>query len=89
MDSKRIGELNTHAENVAAKLGVAAAVRLVTMERSDDVSSGETQIELTDFRQIAGRIQERSERFRLERPNLEAVIEEQLAVLASQLNDTV
>lgn len=87
MDSKEIDELNAHAEKVAGKLGVGAAVRLVTMERSD-VNTGGPQIELSVFRHVAGQIQERSEHFRLERPNLKAVIEEQIAVLASHLDGT-
>jgi hypothetical protein len=88
MDSKQIAELNAHAETVAGKLGVRAAVRLVNLERSD-VNTGGPQLELTVFRDVGGRIQERSAHLRLERPNLEAVIEEQLAVLASQLNGTI
>jgi hypothetical protein len=88
MDPKQIAELNAHAEKVAGKLGVRAAVRLVTLERSD-VNTGGPQIELTVFRDVGGQIQEQSGHFRLERPNLKAVIEEQLAVLASQLDGTV
>jgi hypothetical protein len=87
MDSKQIDEFNAHAEKAAAKLGVGAAVRLVTMEASD-VNNGGPHLELTVFREVAGRVQERCKHFRQEIPNLRAVIEEEIAVLASQFDAT-
>jgi hypothetical protein len=86
MNAKEIEDLNANAEKIAGKLGVRATVRLVAPERSQ-VNTGSPQIELTVFREIAGRMEERSKHLRLERQDLPAVIEQEIEVLASQLSE--
>jgi hypothetical protein len=87
MNTEEIDALNAHAEKIAGKLGVRATVRLVVPERSQ-VNTGSPQIELTVFREISGRMEERSEHLRLERQDLANVIEQDIEVLASQLSDS-
>ena len=86
MNAKEIEDLNASAEKIAGKLGVRATVRLVVPERSQ-VNTDSPQIELTVFREIAGRMEERSTHLRLERQDLPAVIEQEIEVLASQLTE--
>ena len=85
MNAKEIENLNAIAEKVAGKLGIRAAVHLVTPERSE-VNTGGPQIKLTVFREVAGQMQERSKHFRSDRGDLPTIIEQELEVLASQLS---
>src|SRR5580700_2563308 len=72
MDTKELEALNAHAEKVAGKLGVRAAVALVAPERSQ-VNTTHPQIQLTVFREISGRMEERSTHFRMDRQDLKDV----------------
>ena len=85
MDAKEIGALNAHAETVAGKLGVRATVQLVAPERSQ-VNTANPQIQLTVFREISGRMEERSTHFRMDRQDLQDVIEQEVEILACQLS---
>jgi hypothetical protein len=84
MDAKEIEALNAHAEKVAGKLGVRATVGLVAPERSQ-VNTANPQILLTVFREISGRMEERSAHLRMDRQDLKDVIEQEIGILASQL----
>ena len=84
MDATEIVGLNAHAEKVAGKLGVRASVGLVAPERSQ-VNTANPQIQLTVFREISGRMEERSTHFRMDRADLKDVIEQEIEILASQL----
>jgi hypothetical protein len=73
-----------HAQTVAGKLGLRATVRLVAPERSQ-VNTANPKIELTVFREISGRMEERSTHLRMDRQDLKDVIEQEIDILASQL----
>jgi hypothetical protein len=84
MGAMEIETLNAHAETVAGKLGVRATVQLVAPERSQ-VNTANLQIQLTVFREISGRMEERSTHFPMDRQDLQDVIEQEIEILASQL----
>jgi hypothetical protein len=86
MDAAELNELNAHAQQVAGRLGVGAAVSLIETERSS-VDPGGPRLELRVFRDMAGQLQEVSKNLSMDRPDLKALIEEEIEVMAPQLSE--
>lgn len=82
MDEKTLARLNAHAEAVAERLGVHAAVSLSEAEESGINSEG-TRAVLTVFRDPSGPSLHIN--FPAEAPDLQARIEQEISVLAQQL----
>jgi len=82
MDDKTVADLNAHAEAVAERLGVHAGVILSQMEKSD-VNPGGTRVVLIVFRNPSA--SQRRADFSPTTRDLKARIEQEIAVLASQL----
>jgi hypothetical protein len=83
MDAKTLENLNAHAEKVANRLGVHAAVELEQrMERSDSNPEG-LRLVLCVFRDSSGPRPQIN--FPPNAPDLQARIEKEIPVLAQQL----